>query len=276
MFDRFLLPFLALCLTPPAVAQSSDDALLDQLFETSHIERHYEIIRDYAIGDWLATEANLFPGQGGADWLAAADAANGLDQIARDFRDGFQAVDVPPDLMQLAIDGYGTEFGQMLLTRGFDMDALMGQTPDLPALFAAAEAAGDPRVSAADGFIARMGTVETYLAFDLAGTRAYYQGLADAGGVSGGAEGIEPLMADYEEALMTQVAPQVLPTYREFFFLFAYDFDADQLQAWETFSATDWSMAYERAFQSGYRQAYAASLYRQGMAAVEYVGEGGQ
>lgn len=177
------LALAATLAAPPAVAELSPDQ--ERLFEALGLPATIEIMREEGVSYGGQLEGTMFPGRGGASWIAIVEQIYDTGAMSATVADEFGAALTGTDITPL-LDFFTSERGQEIIS--FEITARQAFTdPDIEA--AANERLrqmrvdDDPRLTLLDEFIDTNDLIGSNLMGALNANWAFYQGLAEGGGV---------------------------------------------------------------------------------------------
>lgn len=257
--------------TAPAQGGAPAEAAASRLSELLQLPALMEIMQDEGVAYGEELQADLFPGQGGADWLAAVERIYAPDRLTPIFAEVFAA------------ELEGTDTGAMTAffeadpgARAVDLEiaarrALLDDGVEEAADLQLEEmlATESPRLLAIEEFAEAGDLIESNVLGGLNANLAFYRGMIDGGGLP--AETSEAqLLADVwsqEDAIRTET--------RDWLFAYlalAYDPMSDEeLQVYTDFSASPAGTALNRALFAGFDAVFTKVSYELGLGAAHYL-----
>ena len=271
---------LALAGLAPATAQTPAAPAQDSAAQSAEAARLAEILQlpalmeimqaeGVAYGDDL--EADLFPGQGGAEWTRTVEQIYAPNRLMPVFTEVFAAeLDGTDSAAMLAFFEEGTG------ARAVDLEIAARRALLDPGVEEAADqqleemlAAESSRLLAIEEFAEAGDLIEANVLGGLNANLAFYRGMIDGGGLPG-EMGEGQLLADVwsqEDAIRTETRDWLYA-----YLALAYDpMSDDELQAYTDFSAGPAGKALNRALFAGFDAVFAQVSYELGLGAARYL-----
>ncbi|MEM1064510.1 MAG: hypothetical protein AAGJ74_03330 [Pseudomonadota bacterium] len=268
---------IALALTaafaaPPAAAELSPDQ--QRLFEALGLPATIEIMREEGVEYGAQLESTMFPGRGGSSWIAIVeqiyDTGAMTATVADEFGTALSGTDITP-----LLDFFASERGQEIIS--FEITARQAFTdPDIET--AANERMrqmrvdDDPRLTLLDQFIDTNDLIGSNLMGAMNANWAFYQGLAEGGGVDDAVTDEQMLLNIWEQEDEVRAETE-LWVYS--YLALAYQPLADEdLEAYIALSQSEEGQALNRALFSAFDAMYNTIHRGLGLAASRFmVGE---
>ena len=254
---------------PQAPATSTAEAT--QLTEILQLPALLEIMQDEGVAYGEDLQADLFPGQGGAEWTRRVEQIYAPDRLMPVFTEVFAA----------ELQGADTETMRAFFEEGTGARAVELEIAARRALLdPGVEEAADqqleemlateaPRLLAIEEFAESGDLIEANVLGGLNANLAFYRGMIDGGGLPG-EMGEGQLLADVwsqEDAIRTETRDWLYA-----YLALAYDpMSDDDLQAYTDFSEGAAGKALNRALFAGFDAVFAQVSYELGLGAARYL-----
>lgn len=195
MLRRFALAaFLAIA--TPLTAQTTEGnaaetapAEVADLAEALRLPDLFAVLREEGLAHGQSLETDMFPGGGGARWVAALAAIYDVDRMTESFTSVLgEEMRRDPDALEQAVAFFESDLGQRIV--GLEIgarEAFLDEAVEEAARVAAEDRqqARDPKVPLLDRFIAAADLVEMNVAGGLSGNLAFMNGMVESGAYSG-------------------------------------------------------------------------------------------
>ncbi len=180
---RPVLAFLFAVLLPVAALAQTAQERTDRLIEVTRLVEILQVMREEGLAYAQTMETDMFPGQGGAAWMAEAERIHDLDRALADMRPQLETV-LADDRIDPALAFFADPLGQKIIAAELSARAAM-LDDDVDAVAEATiedmRAENDPRLDQLARFIAANDLLESNVVGGLNSNFAFYRGLADGG-----------------------------------------------------------------------------------------------
>lgn len=277
-----LVASLALAGLTPALAQepqapaaneapATRTAEAAQLTEILQLPALLEIMQGEGVAYGEELQADLFPGQGGAEWTRTVEGIYAPDRLMPVFERVFAAELAGTDTAAMR-----SFFEQGPGARAVELEIAARRALLDPSVEEAADqqleemlASESPRLLAIEEFAEAGDLIEANVLGGLNANLAFYRGMIDGGGLPG-EMGEGQLLADVwsqEDAIRTETRDWLYA-----YLALAYDpMSDDELQAYTDFSAGPAGKALNRALFAGFDAVFAQVSYELGLGAARYL-----
>lgn len=243
-----------------------------EMLETLRIYEILEVMAREGVDAAETLEADMFPGEGGAAWIAAANRIHGADRLTRLFEEAFPVDGITPEQTAQVTAFFSADPGRTIAEAELTARSVFlekGVEEAANAAFRDAVEDGDPRLDILTDFITVNDLIERNVTGALNSNFAFYRGLVDGGAFE--VDLPEDLMLNEvwgQEAELRRDTIEWLYSFQ----LFAYDSlsDAD-LEAYVAFSETEAGAALNTALFTAFDAMFEEVSYDLGAAAARFV-----
>ncbi|MDP3340131.1 DUF2059 domain-containing protein [Frigidibacter sp.] len=259
---------------PPAPAQNgapAQSAEAAQLTEILQLPVLLEIMQDEGVAYGEDLQADMFPGQGGAEWTRTVEQIYAPDRLMPVFTEVFAA-----ELEGTETAAMWAFFEEGTGARAVELEIAARRALLDPGVEEAADqqleemlATESPRLLAIEEFAEAGDLIEANVLGGLNANLAFYRGMIDGGGLPQETSEAQ-LLADVwsqEDAIRTETRDWLYA-----YLALAYDpMSDDELQAYTDFSAGAAGKALNRALFAGFDAVFAQVSYELGLGAARYL-----
>lgn len=254
-------------------ATAATEAEKAALVEALSLADVMEVIREEGLAYGRELEAEMFPEQGGAAWMATVAEIYATDRLLPEFHAAFGAeldrtgANVPAMTAFFASDTGRKAVALELSARRALLDEAVEEAARVK--LDELRAGNDPRLALVEDFIAVNGLIDANVTGGLNASFAFYRGMSDAGGLG------EPMAEDEILAEVWGQEDEIRAETEEWmasYLVMAYaPLSDDEISAYSAFSATDEGKALNAALFAGFGDVFDDVSYRLGRAVAPYV-----